>query len=733
MAGARLIAAMRRRDKFQLSGGNLIFAPRYPAWLEAPGYWDEICYHDETLAPVFTWSLLDDGGEIPLRFRRRRWQPGRSTTRYRSAHGLAIQEERFITPDDRVVSLVRIANRGESPAALDLLFWTRRTHQSDRPSPAEGEADDKKIVLECTNRGRRADFSTRWELGADRLADSFAVADAECLAPNPAWELTPFAGGWSGSLPSGVSLGAKAGGGALFAALHYRLRIAPGGEDEIALSARIAPPASPPAAAASGTALRKATSRSWERFFDGVPEFRCSDPLWEHLYRYRWYLLRQNLERGGGRMPLDGVCEGTDFFHLPISYSTPPIVFDLRWHRDPSPARRQILNFCRLQEESGQLPGALFHDLPRPEYFYHADWGRALERLQSVHPDRKFVEDVYPALSRYADWLERERDVEGSGMIDVVNMMETGQEFSSRYIPAGEEFDTDDWIATERLKGVDATVYYLFLLRALARAAELLGKGEESATWRRGAARTEQAVRELMWRPEPRIFSDLLPERGLEPTGVRALTCFYPYLAGLASRDQISELRRNLLNPDEFWTEYPAATLSKTDPQFSAEGVWRGKVRSCPWNGRTWPMTNSHMVEVLAAAAETDAGFREPCAELLRKFASLFSADGDPRALSSYEHYHPDNGDPCRYRGIDDYLHCWLIDLIVRYVVGFRPGEDELLVDPFPLGIERLNLKGVPLRGRLYDIRLRGGLVTVGRDGKRIAEGKPPLHSRLER
>ena len=732
MAGARLIAAMRRRGKFQLSGGSLIFAPRYPAWLGAPGYWDEIHYHDEKLKPVFTWSLLDEGGcEVPLRFRRRRWLPGRSTTRYRRARGLDIREERFITPDNRVVSLVRIANRGEDPASLDLVLWTRRTHQTDRPS--ERGADAERIVLECTSRGRRADFSTRWELGADRRADSFAVADAECPAPNPSWELTPFAGGWPGSLPSRVNLGAESGGGALFAALHYRLRIAPGGEDEIALSARIAPPAAPPAAAASGAALREAASRSWERFFDGVPRFRCSDRLWEHLYRYRWYLLRQNLEAGGGRLPFDGVCEGPDFFHVPISYSTPPIVFELRWHRDPTLARSQILNFCRGQEESGRLPGALFHDRSNPDYFYHADWGRALERLHRVHPDREFVEAVYPALSRYAEWLGRERDAEGSGMIDVVNMMETGQEFSSRYLPAGEQFDTDDWIATERLKGVDATVYYLLLLRALARAAELLGKGEKASALRLAAGKTERAVRERMWRPEQRLFSDLRPERGMEPTGVRALTCFYPHLARLASSDRIGELRRSLLDPEEFWTEYPAATLSKTDPQFSAEGVWRGKVRSCPWNGRTWPMTNSHMVEVLAAAAETDAGFREPCAELLRKFAGLFAADGDPRALSSYEHYHPDDGSPCRYRGVDDYLHCWLIDLIVRYVVGFRPGEDELLVDPFPLGIERLSLKGVPFRGSLYDIRLRNNIVSVQRDGIPIAEGQPPLRFELQR
>ena len=96
------MSKMRRPDKFQLSGGRLIFAPRYPRWLEWPGYWDEIHYHDENLAPVFTYTILDkENTVVPLRFLRRSWWPGRSVSFYRAASHLDVKETRLIAPDDR--------------------------------------------------------------------------------------------------------------------------------------------------------------------------------------------------------------------------------------------------------------------------------------------------------------------------------------------------------------------------------------------------------------------------------------------------------------------------------------------------------------------------------------------------------------------------------------------------------------------------------------------------------
>jgi len=747
MAKDSFLSKMSRHDKFQLAGGRLMFAPCYPRWLERPGWWDEIYYHDEELQPLFAWTLLGKGAEIPLRFRVRQWHPGRCRVVFDYNSNLSVAESKFITADDRAVSKIFIDNLTEESKEFDLIVWTRHHYHPGLPRPLEICASKEGISFLLERQGRRAAFTTRWEFGADMAADSFAVADAECLGPNPSWIETPFATAWNGSLPSEIRTNQTSHQGAVWFALHYHLRLNEfdleqmrsnefgGIKSTVALAMRIVAPDRPVVAVEpdSGKAMLADTLASWTEFFNGVPDFKCSEPIWEQLYRYRWYLIRQCTKAGGGeRQPHDGVCEGPQIFHQPISYSTPPIIFDLRWHRDPHHARNQILNFCERQEESGRLPGALFHDRSREEFFYHADWGRALQRLHQLHPDADFLASVYAAMARYADWLARERDREGSGMIDVVNMMETGQEFSSRYIPASSEFDNDFWLETIPIKGVDSTVYYFFHLAALAEAASELELDTDAGRWRALADKTRDAILNLMWQGGERIFSDLIASEGMRPTLVRALTCFYPFLTGFVGPDHVKTLHGTLLNPDEFWTPVPAATLSQRDPSFSADGVWRGKARNCPWNGRVWPMTNSHIVDVLAQASTLDKSLRDRCAELLVAFAELFNTGEKPKIISSYEHYSPRDGSPCAYRGIDDYLHCWVIDLIIRFVAGFRPTEGGLLIDPFIRGLEQLQLSGIPLRSSYFDLVIRDGRAELFRDGRLIADGRVPLKVDLQ-
>src|SRR5207244_2056478 len=90
-----------------------------------------------------------------------------------------------------------------------------------------------------------------------------------------------------------------------------------------------------------------------------------------------------------------------------------------------------------------------------------------------------------------------------------------------------------------------------------------------------------------------------------------------------------------------------------------------------------------------------------------------------------FEHYNPFTGTPCTYRGVDDYQHSWVVDLIVKYVAGLQPdGSDTLTMDPLPFPISRFALEGVRYRGRTIDVHwdeLSGGL-TVNVDGYQRAQ-----------
>ncbi len=42
---------------------------------------------------------------------------------------------------------------------------------------------------------------------------------------------------------------------------------------------------------------------------------------------------------------------------------------------------------------------------------------------------------------------------------------------------------------------------------------------------------------------------------------------------------------------------------SRKDPLYDPDARWKGKRHNCPWNGRVWPMTNSHIAEAIGRVA----------------------------------------------------------------------------------------------------------------------------------
>lgn len=161
------------------------------------------------------------------------------------------------------------------------------------------------------------------------------------------------------------------------------------------------------------------------------------------------------------------------------------------------------------------------------------------------------------------------------------------------------------------------------------------------------------------------------------------------------------------MNPGEFWTEWPVPASSVDDPYFSAEGEWKGRRMSCPWNGRVWPMTNSHVCESVARAALTlDESVKPEAVHLLERFVKMMFYDQDPARPNCFEHYNPFTGAPCMYRGVDDYQHSWVVDLIIKYVAGIQPsGSEALLLNPLPFPVSRFTLEGVHYRGHVVDVR----------------------------
>jgi hypothetical protein len=292
----------------------------------------------------------------------------------------------------------------------------------------------------------------------------------------------------------------------------------------------------------------------------------------------------------------------------------------------------------------------------------------------------------------------------------------------SRYMAVSDEADSETWGSRIRLKGIDAAVYCWRLQRSLAVIAGRLHEFGDAACWLAAADRTAEAISERMWDDEAGMFFDVDP-KNLGRTGVKAAVCFYPYFTELVGRTHVEGLRRHLLDPGEFWTEYPVPSTSADDPYYSPDAEWKDKRHNCPWNGRVWPMANSHVAEALAITAiERDADLRPVAAEFIRKFIRMLFHDGDPARPNCFEHYNPDTGQASLYRGFDDYQHSWVNDLIVKYVAGFRPVDgDAFLVDPLPFELEALTLQRLPFRRHEIEISIEDATFMVKVDGEDAA------------
>ena len=117
-----------------------------------------------------------------------------------------------------------------------------------------------------------------------------------------------------------------------------------------------------------------------------------------------------------------------------------------------------------------------------------------------------------------------------------------------------------------------------------------------------------------------KCFFDVNPY-SFEQTKIKTSICFYPYMTDIVDEKHLNGLKKHLFNPEEFWSEYPVRTTSKDDEYYSSFAEWKGKRHLCPWNGRVWPMTNSHIADLLGICYERfgDEEIREKLNELIEK------------------------------------------------------------------------------------------------------------------
>jgi hypothetical protein len=728
------LALLARADKWFLSASDgIAYAPPFPRWLDSPGFWDEATLHHYSFAPLFTVSAVDaDGREIAMRPVARRWTPAELTVDYRLANGMMASEVRTVQPGGVFASEWLVQGLRHVP--LHLIAWTARDAADIDRTSVRYDGGFSFCTTVYDDGGEP--LPVRAELACYGDTASWAGYLAARVPDAPRWELTPFVEKWAGEgLPREVRIEGNATNAMLFGAVHrslavttegawstFAMRLTPlelprRGRREAETSPVVIAPAHSAIPAHAAT-LGGASRRRWMERFAHAPDFRCSDPYLEHYYWYRWYGLWLNaIEHDAGGIAAPAICEGIGELHTPSALAAPAHVRELRWLDSPDFARGVMRGFFSHQREDGSIPARVFADHRSEVGVSQTNWGDALLALDAVWPDDAFLREMYTPLSRYADWLMHARDAESSGMLDIVSAREVGERHSSRFEGMDPGGARDELTRGTRLKGVDVTTYGYSLVRALETMAQRAGHPPDARRWRVIRARMATALRSRMWSGDDEMFSDVDPASG-ERTRVKTAHAFYPYATDLVTASDIAGLERHLLDPAEFWTPFPVPVTAVDDPLFSAYGEWKGQRQSQPWNGRVWPAVNSAVMEALAASTAHAPALREDAALFLRRFVRMMFHDGDLERPNAFEHYNPLTGQGSVYRALDDVQRSWVADHIIAYVMGIRPHDGGITIDPFPFALERAEITGVRARGRTIGVRIDGERVRITVDAE---------------
>ncbi len=456
-------------------------------------------------------------------------------------------------------------------------------------------------------------------------------------------------------------------------------------------------------------------------YVNNVPEFDCSDEALKKMYYYRWYVVKKCSINARKYVPhhpyLNPVIyEGAAgrWFTKVIGLPLPLQIMEARWLNDKTLA-------------TGQARTALTKD----DFFDYLNWTPfAIWQLNLVAPNDNLIKAALPKMKRFVameDAKDEDRDFLPTTWGSWITGMEYQPSFHYFTTPRwdhrkGDEFVTDDqltkdpaiykkFLAVER---VDEATYYFLNNLATSKAARLTGDAKTASEYQKRAENIRRAVKAKMWDKQTKFFFDIHPRTDEKAIEAKQADGFFPFLFGLLATREEASVFDHLLNPKEFWTAYPVPSVSQDSPAFDAGGLWKvGPAASpekpyayvCNWNGPTWVFSNALVMDALGSAAQLthDARLRDGFLELLNRHTKLQFRKGDLSVPCVVEHYNPQTGEALRW--LADYFHSSYNDLLIRFLIGLTPREDEL--------IEIAPLAKPPLRFSIKDVRYRNHKVSV--------------------
>lgn len=332
-------------------------------------------------------------------------------------------------------------------------------------------------------------------------------------------------------------------------------------------------------------------------------------------------------------------------------------------HLDADRAKRELTTLFLRQKENGFVPCVNVWEKKHPfeEMLYIKKITQppvipmSVQTIYERTGDLEFVKGMYPKLKKSMDWFEEQRDLNSNGLIEIIHPWEDGDDRNPsfdkqlnitklRLSPPENFYALFKILAKYQLMGWDEekilkshifraetvlfnSIYARSLL-SMADLADAMGDYGDAADFRRRYQKSKEAILGLQWNGRDHIFYDL--DQNQEQSHVKSVSSLMPLiLPDLPESIYKPLIEEHLLNPREYWTPVPVASVARTEPTFNPGNsleLWRGPM----WVNTNWFLAKALYQYGYDSEAETlvsktikvveNNGFRE--------FYNPFSGEG---------------------------------------------------------------------------------------------------------
>jgi len=415
-------------------------------------------------------------------------------------------------------------------------------------------------------------------------------------------------------------------------------------------------------------ALEATEKKYWSDFFNQqVPQLKTKDSTVIKTYYHAWVTFWSNrMEGGDGLTPYPYFASSA--FMYPNQY-----FWDEGFHsillsnlKDVDLPYQFLKNFSYTQAPDGGIPGSSSFTKDFEKYLKDVTKNGSNDMQPIVSAvtlnylkgkpgwAKDKIKIIYETNDKYVDWLYKCKDKDNNGLVEYTSSFQSGTDDSPRFDGL---FSKGNHIGVmQAVESVEQNVWLSLMHYNLSEMATLLGDKKAAVIHAKKAAILETKIEKYFWNEEDGFYYDINTTTH-QQIKVKAEFAFMIMFMKNAREDRIKRLvTEHLLNPKEFWLNYPVPSVALSESTFSQKTMWRGPV----WPNMNW----------LICLGLEQHGYKEIAKDLATKTVKMLGPQYQGqvciRGPRFNEWFNPINGDALGNENIS--WSCGVADLILRYL-----------------------------------------------------------------